>query len=288
LDKLKLLFNISIRGRKSCFSGLVYGEHYNNMKTKIYKSIIILFSILYGALVAFTFISPHTIEKEARVFITQKVSEKTHERIDAIGSSKIFKHKIFKKAKEKLKEKKSKLAMYKRLLHEKADEKLAAVMAKVQNLDCECREKHQKIFHAVLTGMVKSVGTAVKNIEKFMTQSYMKIMQKVLDDFKIFAGTNFVVSFILVLLLFFKPQENSSLNILSGMMILSTIICSYFYIFEQNWFFTLIFNDFVGFWYVLYLFLVFMFFVDIVFNKGRITDAILSSIGNAFSSVGNC
>ena len=258
------------------------------MKTKIYKLIIIFFTILYGSLFAFTFISPQSIEKEARVFITQKVSQKTHERIDAIGSSKIFQHKLFKKAKEKLKSEKSKLFRYKKMLHEKADEKLAAVMAKVQNLDCECRKKHQKIFHALLTGMVQSVSKAVKNIEKFMTQSYMKVMQKILDDFKIFAGSNFVVSFILALLLFFKPQENSSLNILAGLMILSTIICSYFYIFEQNWFFTLIFNDFVGFWYVLYLFLVFLFFVDILFNKGRVTDAILNFIANAFNSLSSC
>jgi len=257
------------------------------MKNTIYKSIIILFAMLYGSFFALSFLSPYTIEKEARGFITQKVSEKTHERIDAIGSSKVFKHKIFKKAKDKLAKEKTKLLRYKILLHEKADEKMATVMAKMHNLDSESRDKHQKVFKGVLEDMVSSISKAIKNIESFMMKSYMQVMQKVLDDFKIFSGTNFVISFILAFLLFFKLENSNTLHVLAWIVILSTLICSYFYIFEQNWFFTILFNDFVGFWYVVYLFFVFCFFLDIVFNKARVTQFILELISYVINSVAN-
>jgi len=113
-----------------------------------------------------------------------------------------------------------------------------------------------------------------------MSQSYMFVMQKVLDDFKIFTGSNFFVLTLLLFLLYLKPSNTKRLEILAGLMLVSVLISSYFYIFNQNWFFTLIFDSYVGFGYLVYVGIVFGFLVDIGFNKARITEALLNAISS--------
>ena len=259
----------------------------NHIKIKSIKILLSLFIFFYGVLFISTFLSPHTIEKHAHAFIAQEVSKRTHAQIDSLGSHQIFNSKIMVLAKKKMGEEREKLKIVKGLLHQKVDEKLASVMAKMNNLDCECRKKYQKFFHGFLSDFRLSLAKGIKQLEKFMSQSYMVVMEKILDDLKIFLGGNFFSLVIIFLLLHFKPKYEKILFWLSGFMLLSTLICSYFYIFNQNWFFTLIFNDFLGFGYLVYLLTLFGFFVDIGFNKARITDIIMNAIANVFSSFGN-
>lgn len=62
------------------------------------------------------------------------------------------------------------------------------------------------------------------------------------------------------------------------------VVCSYFYVFEQNWFYTIIYGDYMGFWYFAYLVGVFAFLCDIAFNKARVTDFVMDMAGNVFGS----
>ena len=72
-------------------------------------------------------------------------------------------------------------------------------------------------------------------------------------------------------------------------MFVSTVICSYFYLFEQNWFYTIIYNDYTGYSFIGYLVIVFAILCDIVFNKARVTteilNACLQALGQAASFV---
>jgi len=249
-------------------------------RNQIIKIVITLFLILYGALFTLTFLSPYTIEKQAQSFIAKKVLEQTHERIDKIGSGKVFKSKLMILAKKSMEEEKKHLLTFKILLHEKADEVFAKVMTEMSNKDCECRKKYQKFFHGILVDGIQYFSNGIEKIKQFMSQSYMFVMQKVLDDFKIFTGSNFFVLTLLLFLLYLKPSNTKRLEILAGLMLVSVLISSYFYIFNQNWFFTLIFDSYVGFGYLVYVGIVFGFLVDIGFNKARITEGLLNAISS--------
>jgi len=74
---------------------------------------------------------------------------------------------------------------------------------------------------------------------------------------------------------FLKPNTTDYLFLPGVFMLISTIICSYFYIFEQNWFYTLLYNDFTGFGYLAYLLGIFVLLCDIAFNKAKITKEII-------------
>ncbi len=93
----------------------------------------------------------------------------------------------------------------------------------------------------------------------------------------------------LFLVSFLKPQAINHLFLPGALMLLSTILCSYFYLFEQNWFYTIIYNNYTGFTYIGYLTFVFAVLCDIVFNKAKVTteiiNAFLQTIGHAASLV---
>jgi len=57
--------------------------------------------------------------------------------------------------------------------------------------------------------------------------------------------------------------------------------------FEQNWLLTIIYNDYLGFAYLGYLLIVFLFLCDIVLNRARVTTKIVNAIGNALGPVGS-
>ncbi len=249
----------------------------------IIKLFLILGTIVYGAAFVYSFTSPQTIEKNARGFIKEQVSKKTHEKIDNIGT-KYKDNKLVKLSSRIVKKKKEKLKLYKKALKHKIDEKLAAVMAKMLDLDCKCRQKYKGIFHNVLIATITDMKTATKKLERFMTQKYMYVVENIIKDFRIFLGSSFVVLLIMLLLLFSKPQVGIQVNMLAGLMLLSTVVSSYFYIFKQNWFYTIIYNDFVGFAYLMYLGIIFLFLCDIIFNKARITTEVVNAILNAIGS----
>jgi ribosomal protein L25 (general stress protein Ctc) len=253
------------------------------MINTIIKTFLVLGTFMYGAAFVYSFTAPESIEKNARGFIKEQVAKKTHEKIDNIGS-KYKENKLVKLSAKIFKKKKEQLVLYKESLKLKIDEKLANVMAKMLDLNCECREKYKGIFHNFITTNITDLQTATKKLETFMTAKYMYVVENIIKDFRIFLGSSFISLLIMLLLLFAKPQASIQVNMLAGFMLISTVVSSYLYIFKQNWFYTIIYNDFVGFAYLMYLGIIFLFLCDIIFNKARITTEIVNMILNAIGS----
>jgi len=128
---------------------------------------------------------------------------------------------------------------------------------------------------------IVSIEKAKSKLVDFGQAKYMEIVEKLTLDVRIFLGTNAVIFIFLLLVSSFKPKAIRHLFLLGILMMISTIICSYFYIFEQNWFYTIIYNDYTGLGFLAYLMVVFAILCDIAFNKARITTEILNGIFNA-------
>lgn len=254
------------------------------MINNIIKTFLILGTLIYGTAFVYSLTSSEDIEKNTRGFIQEKISQKTHEKIDNIGN-KHKDNKLVKLSAKIFKKKAIELQLYREALKSKVDEKLATVMAKMKDLDCECREKYAQFFNGVISSKITSLNNASKKLEEFMTQKYMYIVQNVIQDFRIFLGSSFLILLLMLLLLYMKPQVTMQLNVLAGLMLGSTIVASYLYVFNQNWFYTVIYNDFVGYFYLLYMGIIFLFLCDIIFNKARVTDAIISGIGSGPASI---
>ena len=145
----------------------------------------------------------------------------------------------------------------------------------------------EKIFVNSSKDLRLKLQKAKDKLADFTQSKYNEIVEKLTRDIRIFLGINLLVFILLFLVSFLKPQATEHLFLPGTLIFFSTAISSYFYLFEQNWFYTILYNDYVGFGYLAYFWLVFTILCDIVFNKARVTTEIInfiaSAIGSAFS-----
>ena len=128
-------------------------------------------------------------------------------------------------------------------------------------------------------------GAKAKIID-FSQVKYMEIVNELTQDIRIFMGVNGFVFLIFLLISLLKSKAIVHLFV-PGVLLASTISCSYFYLFEQNWFFTILCNDYTGYTYLSYLVIVFGVLCDIALNRGRITTKILNAFFNAIGNTIN-
>lgn len=258
------------------------------MTNTILKSFIFISTFMYGAIFVYSYTSPQSIEKHASGFIKTQIEKKTREKIDNFGS-KYKDNKLINLSKQVLKKQNAKLQAYKLALQNKLHTTIATIVTSMQNADSERRERYSTLFKGIIISNITKLSLATQNLKEFMHHKYMYIVQNIISDFRIFAGSNFFILLILFILLFTKPDNINQINLLVGLMFISIFISSYLYIFEQNWFYTVIYSDFIGFLYFGYLGIVFLLLLDIIFNKAHITttivDFILNAIGSFFSSL---
>lgn len=242
--------------------------------------------LLFVPLFLFTFADPQLIENSGKSFIEWKLKQETDKRIDSISIPEEmgFEKLLGEKAAALKNETEQKLESIRNQLKADAPSILATQIAKMRNLDCECRKKWEQHLRTSMQLEIASLETAKTKLIDFSHAKYMEIVQKLTLDVRIFLGVNGVIFIFLFLISFLKPQATNHLFLPGALMLISTIICSYFYLFEQNWFYTVIYNDYTGYSYIIYLLIVFAFLCDIIFNKARVTTEIINAI---FSAIGN-
>lgn len=239
--------------------------------------------LLFAYVFSLTYYMPGLVEDAGKEFIKNRVLESTNEKIDDIKAltANTILGKLATKTFEKNKEK---IEQYKDLLKDKAHKKLAKVIAEMKDLDCECRKTYEnKIASTIKINIIKLEETNNK-ISDYMKFKYMEVANKLKTDFRIFSGANAAVFVLLLGLSVLKEKAIFHLFLPSMLMLLSTIICSYFYIFEQNWFFTIIYDSYVGWAYLGYFSIVFLLLCDITFNQARVTTEIINAFLNAIGS----
>jgi len=170
-------------------------------------------------------------------------------------------------------------------LRDEIHEQWASALALIRDLDCECRQKYSDIFEKGLETDITLLQAANDRIVDFIQSHYMEVATELKRDIRIFTASNATVFILLLLVSFLKPQAATHLFLPGALLAVSTLICSYFYVFEQNWLLTIIHSSYLGFAYLTWLGVVFLFLCDIVFNRGRITTGIINAILNVIGSV---
>ncbi|MCP5078203.1 MAG: hypothetical protein GY951_09140 [Psychromonas sp.] len=239
--------------------------------------------LIFGTGFWFTFGVPGYIEEAGKEFIKDQIKKETKEKIDSIKIESKD-NKLYQLASKYLKKHEQQIDSLRSQLENKAHEKLAAIIAEMRDLSCECRKKYEQRIKENIIIRIANLEQAKESIVDFMKTKYMEVVNKLKLDFRIFTSSNLLVFVFLLAILLFKSRAIAHLYLPGLLLALSTVICSYFYIFEQNWFFTILYNNYVGWGYLAYLCILFGFLCDIIFNKARITTEIINGILNAIGS----
>ncbi|MCH9696119.1 MAG: hypothetical protein K0U72_16505 [Gammaproteobacteria bacterium] len=238
---------------------------------------------IFLAFFALTYSVPGWVESFAANYIESEAQERIDNSIDSIRPPESDSA-LGRLAQSLYAKNETEIAQLKQNLKGKVHEQWAAALASVRNLDCECREKWQDRFESGFKTDIVLLQAANDKISDFIHSTYMNVATELKRDIRVFTASNAAVFILLLLASFLKLAAITHLFLPGVLLAISTLVCSYFYVFEQNWLLTIIHNSYLGFAYLAWLGVVFLFLCDIIFNRGRITTEILNAFFNAIGS----
>lgn len=239
-----------------------------------------LFAVLFGA----TYLSEDSVERVGQAFIKYQVEKEVRETYVRMADSSYgkalgrFKGKYEAEARE-----------IQAALNDNLPARIANVIAAMCRLDCKQRQAVQQSIEGGYKARLAAAGGAVDTLTELIKDKYLEVVANLTRDVRIFVGSNAVLFLIVAALAFLRPRAALQLYLPAVFLVVSTMVCSALYLFGQNWFFTILYNDYVGFGYVAYVGVLFGFLYDIALNKARVTteivNAVLQAIGSAVQAV---
>lgn len=235
--------------------------------------------LLFAFAFVTTFLSPIHFEQAAKEFIRIQVETKVSDKLENL------RHPSFEKAASFLaKQYQGEIVGLQQKLKEGLPEKVAAVVAQMSDISCECRKKLAGNIRQSFDWHIATLGQAQSNLVTLIQGKYAEVVEKLLLDLRVFSGTNAVVFVFLLIASFLKERAVAQLFLPGSLLFAATLFSTYFYLFEQNWFFAIIFNNYIGFGYITYVLVVFLFLCDVVLNRAKVTTEIINQVLRAIGS----
>jgi hypothetical protein len=229
-------------------------------------------AMLFGASFIASILDPHFVGQAAKAAIRYHVETKIAERVDALDST--F---LGGKATQLIAGNDDKLKALRAFM---ASGEIGKLLASMGDLSCDCRKLVETIITTFSLSEIASLEAAKENLTQLVRTKYLQTEANLTREFRIFTGSNAVVFLLLAIAAFFKRKAGIHLIPAAIILLVATLVTAGFYLFNQNWFYTVLFNDYVGYGYDAYLALVFALLADILLNRGRVVTHFLNAIGN--------
>lgn len=235
--------------------------------------------IFFGTLFSVTFMSPEKVEESAKGFVKAQIEEEVRQKQQAIKES---------TATEAALNIAEKLGFEKERIQENLDndipQKIATIIASMCGYDCEKKKALAQSITSSYVERIKSIQIAESTLSDIVKGKYLEIVSNLKTDLRIFLSSNFAMFLVLLAVSFAKPKAVAHLFLPGLLLVAATILSSSIYIFGQDWFYTILYNDYMGFSYLAYISVIFGFLLDITFNRAKFTTQIINGIANAIGS----
>lgn len=139
-------------------------------------------------------------------------------------------------------------------------------------------EARGQAIRAALEAHISTLGLSQVAITEFIRGQYDATVAALRLDLLIFLSANTLAFGAVLGATFLRRERRHAVIVPAALMVVSTVISAAIYIIGTDWFYAILFRDYVGLWYVAGLLFVFGFLVDIVINKARLTLKILSNL----------
>lgn len=256
------------------------------MSSWILRSLGAIGTLLFAGLFMFTFHRPAWVEQAARDFITAEVQAQVDAHVAGIDVARDG-NALLKAAGALARQNSARFAAVKAALDAKVHERIAAALAEIRDLDCECRERVAGLLQAGMLGALASLETTRAHLDEFIQGRYLRVVAELERDLRIFTATNAAACLLLLIVSFLRPRAVGHLVFPGILLAVAVTVSTYCYLFAQNWFFTIIYSDYFGFAYLGFLGVNFGLLLDIFMNAGRATtrlgNGLLHAVGSAFS-----
>ena len=236
-------------------------------------------TLVFGTAFLTSYLNPGFVEQTAKRIIRYEVEKQVREKVESLDTA--F---LTKKAGRLLQGYADEITGAKQQLAAGLPQRLATVIAEMQNLDCECRKKIESSISDGLKWQIGVASLASDRLNTMIRTKYMETAGKLTREFRIFTATNALVFALLALAAVVKKRAGFHLVLPAIVLLIAAGLTAWLYLFNQNWLHTLVFNDYVGFAYIGYLGIVFAFLSDILFNHARITTVLVNRLLDVLGS----
>lgn len=252
------------------------------------RSIAAIGLLLFGSAFAAVISRPEVVERAVTGFIEREAAHEVRTRIERWESS--AGHSSIETLAKTLRE--HNLAEQRRLrkaLAERVDEQWARAIAEVRDLSCTCRERIAELLRNGMVDQIQLLSSAEAQLNDFIQGQYMRVRTDLMRDLAIFTASNAMVFLVLLAASFLNPRAVLQLFVPGVLLALSSLVCAGLYVFEQNWLLTIIYGDYLGGSYLVYLSGVFALLCDVIMNRARVTTEVFNGVagflGSALSAV---
>lgn len=248
-----------------------------------FVSIGLIGALLFGSALVISYLQPIWVEQAAREIIRNEVQKRTAEKIEALSNTKIV----------SMAEKLAQIAQVdtddaKRKLKEDLPLKVAEKVAQMGNPDCECRKDIKAVVGSFLESRV-AIGVPLQTrVMQLIHSKYIETAQALLREFRIFTATNAFVFGFLAFIAWRHKTAGKYLILPSFVLCAASGMVGYLYLTQQNWLYTVVFSNYVGLTYLIYLSAALALLSDVAFNKARLTAATLNGVSQLLSLPAKC
>lgn len=241
-------------------------------------------SLLFSGAFALSFSKPLLIEQAVREIVRIEVQRRIGATIDNLSNSKITGI-----AQSVLMQTELDIEQTRQAIHQDLSGKVATVMTNMLDPDCECR---QRLLDQVRQGEIEQYSALVHIRERLtglIESTYASVTQNLMREFRIFTVSNAMAFILLGLIAIVRRGAALQLIVPAVVLTGAVALTSSLYLFGQNWLHTIVFGEYVGLAYIVYLAAVALLLADLLFNRARVStrivNTVLQSIGSATSAV---
>jgi len=214
-------------------------------------------SILFFSIFILTICTPDSIEKSSKSFIKKQIREEVQKAI--------IKEKVSTALQLFIKKENSFLES---IISDVVEQKVN--FKNINSKPNSTKQTSLKFFSIFLIGE--------KKIDYWIEDKYDEISSNLKKNIRVFAGINFILFAFITTLLFYQSDNYKEIQLPSFLLFISTVISILLYLFIQDWAYTLVYNNYLGCWYLAYISVIFLFLLDITFNQGELTMKVLEII----------
>jgi hypothetical protein len=150
----------------------------------------------------------------------------------------------------------------------------------------DCGLRAGQTWGAVRAWLPNGLELAWMRVRDRVQARFDTMIDRLLRDVRIFAGTN-ALMFLLAFLAASSDPAPRALTVISGALIASATLGTALYLFAQNWLTTLLFGDYLGWGYLVFVVVIVAAELDLLLNRGRLLAALGEGIGWAGLGLGS-
>jgi len=239
---------------------------------------------VFTAAIIVSFLNPILIERAAREIVRIEVERRVGQRIETLSNSRVTA--LAQKALGKTDEE---IEATRRALADDVPRKVANVVANMLNADCECRRRLVERAIKAEEERLTSLTRIRDNLVNLVESAYSTVTSNLMREFRIVTGSNAVAFAVLTLVAYFRRAASLQLLVPTIILLGAVTVTCGLYLFNQNWLHTIVYSQYVGFGYAIYLAAVAALLTDVLINKARVTtrvvNVLLQAIGSTLQAV---